>query len=96
MVFAVIVAAIVAYLIFADVMEARNSNHSNSQGQPSHAHPNLMSYNNPYYQPGPVFSPTRRYVWDGEKWVRNETYFGAGFALGLLFGIGLLAYILIF
>ena len=46
-------------------------------------------YNDPYYNHNrnPVFSPDRRYVWDGTRWVSNERGFGVGLIVGLLAGI---------
>ena len=50
-------------------------------------------YHEPYYNRNPVFSPDRRYVWDGNGWVSNERGFGGGLLIGLVIGIVVALYI---
>jgi|GEM_PF-6379665 len=44
-------------------------------------------YHDPYYNRNPIFSPDRRYVWDGERWVSNQRGFGGGLLIGLIVGV---------
>jgi len=42
----------------------------------------------------PLFSPDKKYIWDGEQWIRNDGGFNGGFFLGLLIGVIILAVVL--
>lgn len=48
-------------------------------------------YPPPYYQQGPIFSPDKRYIWDGQhqRWIPNNGGLGIGLIIGLAIGIGL-------
>ncbi len=55
---------------------------------PQRPHMPLHHYYDPYYPPGgPIFSPDRRQIWDGEKWVENETHLLTGMFIGVLLTI---------
>lgn len=43
-------------------------------------------YHDPYYgnQRSPLFSPDKRYIWDGDRWVPNNGGFGGGLLLGII------------
>jgi hypothetical protein len=48
-----------------------------------------------YQNRGPIWSPDKRYVWDGEKWLPNggnNNGFGGGVIVGLLIA-GLFLYL---
>lgn len=42
----------------------------------------------------PLFSPDKKYIWDGEDWIRNDGGFNSGFFIGLLLGAIALALVL--
>jgi hypothetical protein len=42
----------------------------------------------------PLFSPDKKYIWDGEEWIRNDGGFNSGLLIGLLLGAIVLALVL--
>lgn len=86
---AITVSAILALMILWDYMEKHNKSFSRHTSQVPDAgqHQLLFNgnpYHDPYYNRGPVFSPDRRHIWDGEKWVENESHMGLGIIIGAL------------
>ena len=88
------VAAVFVLVFLSEISESRSTHNSNTmpdentqsqhyQQVPTHYYPS-----DPYYHHrGPIFSPDRRYIWDGEKWVENESHFGAGIAIGVVIAL---------
>ena len=98
MFFAFAFAFFLVYWMLADLFS-----HTSSSKTPSfpNAQPNNLGYHfqDPYreppYQRGPIFSPDRKYFWDGEKWIPNEpnNHFGAGVLVGLVIAAVLVYYL---
>lgn len=88
------IAAFFVLMFLSEISESRSTSDSNSlpdeNSSPQHYHQVATHYYppDPYFHPrGPIFSPDRRYIWDGEKWVENESHFGAGIIIGVVLAL---------
>lgn len=88
------IAVLFVLMFLSEMSEGRSTDNSNTlpdeNTSPQHYHQAPTHYypSDPYYHPrGPIFSPDHRYIWDGEKWVENESHFGAGIAIGVVLAL---------
>lgn len=92
MIFAIVVAAFFALMILSDLFgqsgtKSIDSEHKKYDSSVNHYHPPTHMYQDPYYSRGPIFSPSKRDVWDGHKWVPVESGFSFGLILGALLAL---------
>lgn len=82
----ILVTAAIAYLLYSEIMETlKKDRPSLAENQPGAVtHRNFNQHN---HQRGPIFSPDRRHIWDGEKWVRNDGGFSGGVMMGIVIAI---------
>jgi hypothetical protein len=39
------------------------------------------------YKKSPIFSPCKRYIWNGEHWIRNDGGFKRGLTIGIIIAV---------
>lgn len=82
--FAILIVAVLAYLESGGASDKqlatrKESDLSYQSPQRSYTSQRYLGNNR-----GPIFSPDRRHIWDGEKWIRNDGGFGFGILIGIL------------
>lgn len=96
MLFAIAVTAFFGLMFLSEILESKKQdrldNPSEERG-PTTPYPQMPYTPMPFHGGGPVWSPDRQYLWDGERWVRNENFLGSGIAIGI--GIALAIYFLL-
>ncbi len=100
---AIIAVLFVMYSIISDHYEHKHTQNLHPANEHSdigydNDHFNLIDTNRNFYDPyhrdhyrdrGPIFSPDRRHIWDGEKWVENESGAGMGIVIGIVIGFAI-------
>jgi len=77
-----LLALIFLYMVFSSSRSPRSGNDSIP---PSSLLRNYQDHHrDPYYQRSPLFSPDKKYIWNGENWVRNDGGFGRGLLIGMI------------
>jgi len=85
MFFVYFLAPIFLYLRVASFRTPRSGSHLTASSSPLRNYQqDPYHYRDPYHQRSPLFSPGKRYIWDGDRWVRNDGGFGGGLLLGII------------